>query len=181
MRDQWTEKLLDGTAVLIRPIRPEDAARERAFIEGLSLESRYFRFLEAIRTPSPELIKKMTEIDHTRDAALVALISEGDTQRQIGVARYCLDVDGGSCECAVVVSDEFQHKGLGTLLMRHLIEQARARGIKRMYSIEAADNRGMWGFATHLGFDRKLDPEDATRVVHSLVLSAHPHAASSAR
>jgi GNAT superfamily N-acetyltransferase len=173
MHQQWNEKLLDGTPVLIRPIGPQDAERERIYIENLSLESRYFRFLEGMRTPSPELIKKLTEVDHDRDAAFVALIGEGAQQRQIGVARYSLDADGESCECAVSVSDDFQHRGLGTLLMRHLIEKARARGIKHMYSIDAAENRSMWGFAEHLGFERHRDPDDARLTRHTIHLGVH--------
>lgn len=170
MREQWTEKLLDGAIVLIRPIRRNDADRERTFIEDLSLESRYFRFLEGIRTPSPGLIKQLTDIDHDRDAAFVALVDENGLQRQVGVARYSLDPDGERCECAVSVSDDFQHRGLGTLLMRHLIEQARARGIKSMYSIDATENHSMTGFAKHLGFERQIDPHDARLTNHRLNL-----------
>src|SRR5690242_9700280 len=99
MREQWNEKLLDGTPVLIRPIGPQDEERERKYIESLSLESRYFRFLEGMRSPSPELIKKLTHVDQSRDAAYVALLGEGANLRQIGVARYSLDNDGESCEC----------------------------------------------------------------------------------
>lgn len=170
MHAQWNEKLRDGTAVLIRPIRPEDAERERLFIESLSPESRYFRFLEGMRTPSPELIKKLTNIDQQRDAAFVALIGSDAAQRQIGVARYSLEKDGRSCECAVSVSDDFQRKGLGTLLMRHLLETARARGIQRMYSLDAADNISMRDFTARMGFKHHVSADDATLVVHELNL-----------
>lgn len=170
MREHWNEKLLDGTPVLIRPIGPEDAERERKFIEGLSLESRYFRFLGCMSKPSDELIHKLTNVDQTRDAAYVALVADGGGQRQIGVARYSLDADGRSCECAVSVSDDMQKKGLGTLLMRHLIEHARSRGVRHMYSIDAAENRSMWPFAAHLGFSRHSDPDDACLTRHELEL-----------
>lgn len=168
---EWHETLADGSAVLIRSIRPDDAERERAFIESLSLESRYFRFLDALKSPSPELLKKLTDIDWQRAAALVALIGSGAAQRQIGVARFSLDDDNESCECAIAVADDFQHKGLGTLLMRHLIELARARGIKQLYSLDAADNGSMRDFAKQLGFTHKIASDDATLVVHSLNLN----------
>jgi GNAT superfamily N-acetyltransferase len=170
MREHWNEKLLDGTPVLIRPMGPEDAERERRYIEGLSLESRYFRFLGSMSKPSPELIRKLTHVDHDRDAAYVALVDENGEPRQIGVARYSLDANGTSCECAVSVTDEFQQRGLGTLLMRHLIEHARSRGVQHMYSIDAAENRAMWQFAAHLGFKRHNDPHDACLTRHDLAL-----------
>lgn len=170
MQEQWNEQLQDGTAVFIRPIWPEDADRERRYIEGLSEESRYFRFLGGMRTPSAELLRKLTNIDPERDAAYVALVREGSEQRQVGAARYSRDADAASCECAVSVSDDFQHRGLGTLLMRHLIENARAKGIRHMYSVDATENRTMWKFAEHLGFKRHGDPDDACLTRHTLEL-----------
>lgn len=170
MREQWHENLLDGTPVFIRPIWPEDTELERRFIEGLSTESRYFRFLGCMRSPSPELLRRLTDIDHERDAAYIALVRDGNDQRQVGAARYSLDADGQSCECAVSVSDDFQNRGLGTLLMRHLIEHARARGVRHMYSVDAAENRTMWKFAEHLGFSRHNVPDDACLTRHSLDL-----------
>jgi|GEM_PF-5275617 len=98
---QWHERLRDGTEVLIRPIRREDADLEREFIEGMSAELRYFRFLQGFMRPSPELIEKLTDIDHTRDAAFVALVDENRREKIIGVSRYFLDEDDQSAECAV--------------------------------------------------------------------------------
>jgi GNAT superfamily N-acetyltransferase len=179
MRTQWNEKLLDGTPVLIRPIGPDDAERERIYIEGLSPESRYYRFLEGMRSPSPELIEKLTHVDQERDSAYVALIGQGESQQQIGVARYCLDdASGESCECAVSVADDFQHQGLGTLLMRHLIERARERGIKNMYSIDAAENHSMRELSRHLGFECHRNLDDPLMVRHSLNLERHRLAAA---
>lgn len=172
MQEKWNETLRDGTAVFIRPIWPEDAERERRYIESLSEESRYFRFLGGMRTPSPELLHKLTNIDHERDAAYIALVREGNDQRQVGAARYSLDADGVSCECAVSVSDDFRHRGLATLLMRHLIEHARAKGVRNMYSVDATENRTMWDFAEHLGFKRQTDPADACLTRHTLELGA---------
>lgn len=167
---QWKEQLLDGTQVLIRPISKEDAERERRFIQELSPESRYFRFLQGVKEPSPELIAHLTDIDHNRDAAFVALLGHNGATRQIGVSRYYREADTSSAECAVVVADAYQHKGLGSLLMRHLIEQARARGIKQLFSLDAANNRSMCDFAEHIGFACETDASDATLVVHRMYL-----------
>ena len=166
----WSETLRDHTPVTIRPIGKHDSEAERAFIEGLSAESRHFRFLGQIRTPSDRMIKDFTDIDLAHQAAFVAVMPEGSHERIIGVSRYGTDPDGGNCECAVTVSDEWQGKGLGTLLMKHLIEVARARGIHSMTSTDFAENMAMNELARHLGFRTRMDPDDAAQVIHQLDL-----------
>jgi len=169
---QWKDRLRDGTTVLIRPIRGDDAQIERRFIEHLSAQSRRFRFLGEVKHPSARLIEQLTHPDPLHDAAFVALVAEGSVKTEIGVARFSARPDGLSCECAVAVSDEWQHRGLATLLMQHLIDVARARGIECMYSIDVADNSGMRELSEHLGFKRKPDPDDASQVLHVLDLKA---------
>jgi GNAT superfamily N-acetyltransferase len=168
---QWKETLRDGTTVLIRPIRPTDAAIGRRFVQQLSPTSRRYRFLGEV-TPSVQLLERLVNPDPEHEAAFIALIADGAEKREIGVARYSARADGLVCECAVVVSDEWQHRGLATVLMFHLIEVARERGIECMYSVDAAGNTGMQELAAHLGFRRKADPTDATQVLHTLDLKA---------
>lgn len=170
-QQRWNEVLHDGHSVLIREIRKDDVELERRFIERLSPTSRRFRFLGTLVSPSDTLLRQLVAVDPTRDVALIALIGEGAEQSEIGVARLSMEGDE-TCEFAVTVSDEWQHKGLGTLLMQHLINSAVERGIKSMHSFDAADNEHMREFAAHLGFKRVPDPDDGTRVVHSLELPA---------
>ena len=168
--EQWHEKLSDGTSVLIRSIRENDLELERKFISRLSQESRRFRFLCQMSTPSETLLNQLTHPDPKRDVAFVALIADGAEKTEIGVARFSLDTDGFACECAVTVADEWHHRGLATLLMGHLIDVARRRGIRRMYSFDTADNTQMYKLADDLGFSRKTDPNDNHQVVHTLEL-----------
>ena len=169
---QWREKLRDGTTVLIRPIHPSDTELERRFIEALSPESRRLRFLGQIGAPSPALLAQLTNPDPGHDAAFVALIAEGASKREIGVARFSAQPDGRRCECAVTVSEDWRNRGLATVLMQHLIEVARGRGIESMYSVDAAENPAMHDLATHLGFACRRDPENAAQVLHTLDLKA---------
>jgi len=81
-------------------------------------------------------------------------------KREIGVARFRARPDGHDREFAVTVSDEWQNRGLGTLLMRHPV--ARARGIKAIHSSEASDITLMRQFADHLCFHDERDADDAT-------------------
>lgn len=167
---EWTETLRDGSRVTIRALHKEDAALERDFIKRLSPESRRMRFLGQVGEPGDALIRKLTELDYQHDMAFIALVRESGKPREIGVARYSLTPDGKSSECAVTVSDEWQGKGLGTLLMRHLIGLARQHGIRSMFSMDAADNSRMHELARDLGFARERDPDDPSQVIHRLML-----------
>ncbi len=165
-----TETLRDGSCITLRPISKADIGLERQFIEGLSAQARRFRFLCSIRTPSDALLKQLTDIDNTRDAALIALADEAGLQKEVGVARFSAAPDGRA-EVAVAVSDDWRNKGLGTMLMKRLIQIARDRGIKALYSIDAPENEAMRELAAYLGFERRTDPDNATQVIHTLVLN----------
>ncbi|MGH8029781.1 MAG: GNAT family N-acetyltransferase [Arenimonas sp.] len=167
---RWTETLRDQTRVVIRPLARTDDARERAFIESLSAQSLRFRFLGQVRHPSIELIRQLTDIDYDHDIAFAAVVPDDADEKILGVARYNASPDGSSCECAVTVRDDWHRRGLGTVLMRHLIEVAKARGILFMVSIDSAENTEMADLARFLGFTRHVDAEDASQVVHRLLL-----------
>ena len=147
-------RLPDGTNVEIRPIRPEDAESERAFVNGLSERSRYLRFMYALKEITPQMVSRFTQIDYDREMALIALVDSGAAQRQIGVARYVVYPDGRGCEFAVVVADDWQQRGIATELLRRLIEIARGRRLERMDGIVLAENRGMLVLAKELGFEQ---------------------------
>jgi GNAT superfamily N-acetyltransferase len=167
---RWSETLRDQSHVLIRPIAPDDRDAERVFIEGLSPTSRHFRFLGQVCRPSDRLLDQLTRNDAIHDVAFAAVTQEDARERIVGVSRYSTGPGGEDCECAVTVADDWQGRGLGTLLMQHLIDVARARGIHRMYSIDLAENLHMTELAADLGFRTRSDPDDAAQVVHELML-----------
>lgn len=162
--------LADGSSVTIRPLRKDDADLDRDFICSLSPESRWMRFLGHFREPSDTLIRRLTELDYQHDMAFIALARERGETRAVGVSRYSLTPDGQSSECAVSVADGWQGKGLGTALMRQLIDLARRRGVHSMFSIDAGSNERMRELARDLGFRREPDPDDPTQVIHRLAL-----------
>lgn len=165
---RWIETLRDRSQVLIRPLAPTDRAAERAFVEGLSEEKRRYRFLGTMDTASERLLDTLTDLDQVHDVAFAAVVPEGAHERIVGVSRYGRNGDG--CECAVTVSDDWQDKGLGTALMRHLIDVARARGMHRMYSVDSAENLRMRDLARFLGFHTRADAADPSQVIHELAL-----------
>ena len=167
---RWNERLRDGTEVLVRPLGAEDAAAERAFLESLSPESRRFRFLGQSGHPSEEMSHRLTHVDSPREGAFAAIARIDGRELRVGVSRYGCSADGSECECAVTVRDDWHHRGVGTLLLAHLLQVAKARGIKRMWSIDAASNARMDELARYFGFERRPDPNDTTQVIHSLWL-----------
>jgi GNAT superfamily N-acetyltransferase len=168
--DHWIETLNDGSHVLIRPIQAEDRERESDFIERLSPAARHFRFLGEMREASPQLLDQLVNVDYHKTMAFVALVHDNGVLREVGVSRYAASGDDKHCECAVTVADDWQHRGLAVVLMRHLIGVARRNGFRQMFSIDAAANEPMRELAHYLGFHRQRDPGDATQVVHTLDL-----------
>ncbi len=155
-----TSVLPDGTQLTIRPIRPEDAEIEQAFVRGLSPQARYFRFMHSIEELTPEMLVRFTQIDYSREMALIAVVNEGGKDEQIGVARYVINPDGESCEFAIVVSDQHRKQGIGSLLMKGLMESARYHGLKTIEGAVLADNRDMLALMKSLGFSVKHAADD---------------------
>lgn len=152
----------NGTEVIVRPIRPEDAQMERAFVESLSEESRYLRFISAMRELPERMLVRLTQIDYDREMALVAIARDGDRETQIGVARYAINPDGESCEFAVAVADAWQGRGVGSRLMHALIDAAREKGLKTMQGYVLQHNSRMLRLMASLGFDVRTSPDDPT-------------------
>jgi acetyltransferase len=167
---RWTETLRDHRQVLLRPIERQDARAEREFIEALSPASRRARFLCQFASPSDAMVESLTDIDYVNDVALVAIAREDGRDRIVGVCRYAVGRERDECEVAVAVLDGRQGQGLGTAKMHRLIEVARDRGIRRMQSIDSAENVEMRDLARHLGFHTRPCEDDRSLVVHSLGL-----------
>jgi GNAT superfamily N-acetyltransferase len=170
--EYWIEPLNDNSHVLIRPLRHEDRERKVKFIRNLSAETRYFRFLGAVKEVSPALLDHLMQVDYRHKMAFVALAHQDGKLIEVGVSRYAATEENGQCECAVTVADAWQHRGLGTALMSHLIETARQNGFRQMYSVDAAANTHLQALARDLGFSSTRDPQDAAQVIHRLQLQA---------
>ena len=163
-------QLADGTNVTIRPIRPEDAEMEQAFVRGLSDESRYFRFMQTVQELSPTMLVRLTQIDYDREMALIAVMERDGQESELGVARYAINPDGRTCEFAIVIADAWRRKGIGSRLMTQLMEAAKAHGLKTMEGEILTNNTNMLSLVRHLGFTIRTNPEDAgLKVVHRML------------
>jgi len=146
-------QLSEDINVLVRPIRPEDATTERSFVDNLSADSKYFRFMNHMDKISPLLLARFTQIDYDREMALVAMLDEHTPEtKMIGVARYISNPDKRSCEFALTVADEWQKRGLGRKLMERLITIASDRGLRVMEGDVLAQNSKMLRLCSALGF-----------------------------
>jgi GNAT superfamily N-acetyltransferase len=142
--------LRDGSTVRIARITPQDAPLIAEGFERLSAETRRLRFLTSKPTLSSAELKYLTEVDGHRHEALGAI--DPATGHGIAVARFVRDPEDPSrAEVAVTVADEWQHRGLGTLMLDRLADRAREEGIAHFTALVAGDNSAMQPFLQGLG------------------------------
>jgi len=153
-------QLPDGTDIVLRPIRPEDADIEATFVRQLSPQARYMRFMQTLEELSPEMLVRFTQIDYDRELALIAVVMQDGKEVEIAVARYGVNPDGDSCEFAIVVDDEWQAKGVGARLLTLLMEAAKAKGFKIMEGEVLAENGAMLSLVKRLGFSVSSMPDE---------------------
>jgi acetyltransferase len=155
MLAQWTMR--DGTQVLIRSIRPEDEPLMIAFHEGLSGRSVYMRYFESFsfkaRTAHERLLRICFANPH-QETVLVAIHTDQHigAQRIVAVGRLNKLSDGKTAELAALVSDDYQGRGLGTELVKRLLQAAPSQGIQRITAEMLRDNTLMQSIAKKLGF-----------------------------
>jgi GNAT superfamily N-acetyltransferase len=156
--------MLDGGVIRIRAIRPDDQERLHEHFRGLSEQSIYFRFMGIRRDLSPEDLKRLTELDFKSHVGLAATLTENARERFIGVGRYICGNDPNRAEVAFAILDEFQGRGIGTLMLEHLRRIAEANGVTEFEADVLGENRPMLEVFAHMGFEsqRSLD----TGVVH---------------
>jgi RimJ/RimL family protein N-acetyltransferase len=153
--------LADGTAVTIRPIRPDDAPGLQAFHTRLSPETIYWRYLGAHPVLSAVEAERLAHVDCENRVAFVATHMENSQEDIIGVARYERLGTGHAdeAEFAIVVEDRFQRRGIGTLLWRQLTMHACAHGVRLFVAVIHPENHRMLNLMRRSGLkmDTKLN------------------------
>jgi acetyltransferase len=159
-----------GGEYTVRPVQPDDAQMLQQLVQGLSKESRYFRFVSSMHELPPAMLARFTLIDYDREMALVAVhktrtaTDDGEmqeTERIVGVSRYVTNPDKSSCEFSLVVADDFAGRGLGSRLMLSIMDVARDRGLSEIEGLVLTHNPGMLKLMRSLGFTVKTYEEDA--------------------
>lgn len=151
----WVEDvaLQNDLQVTIRPIRPDDAVRLQEGFQRLSSQSRYLRFLETSNELSDKQARELSDLDYDTRMAMVAEITTDEGVILIGVARYATLAPEHPdwAECAIVVADEFQQQGLGSLLMNRLGHYAAMHGVKIFVGTIHLTNSAMLRFIKRAG------------------------------
>ncbi len=143
--------LRDGTRARMRPIRADDEPRLAALYERLSRDTRYQRFFTLRQRLPPDWARFLANVDYRVRLALV-VESPVEPDALIAVARYePVPGEPGAAEVAFVVQDDWQDRGLGTILFGHLLAAAAVNGIERFRAWVLADNRRMLDLIARLG------------------------------
>ncbi len=167
MTDAHSHVLPDGTTIRIRPIEPFDDERLLAMWGRTSDESRRQRFLGPFEIDETT-VRRFTDLDPAIELALVAVAGRGDDERILGVARFERDEPGAdSAEFAALVEDAQQGRGIGTVLIRELADEAREAGITRLHGALLASNERMMSLLRDAGLDYDQDADDAGGVVRA--------------
>jgi RimJ/RimL family protein N-acetyltransferase len=152
-------RLNDGSTALIRAIEPSDAPLVKAIYDELSDLSRRLRFLVPTTELSDEDLEYLTDVDHRRHEAVIAL--DPERERAVGVARYVRSPDDReAAEVAVVVVDDWHRRGLGSALLDRLTRRARENGIARYTAVVSPDNDVVLGALERAGAERTGATQD---------------------
>jgi acetyltransferase len=159
----------DGTEATVRPIRPEDEPLVVRFHETLSERSVYFRYFHMMnleRRISHERLTRICFIDYDREMALVVERKDAVTGacEILGIGRLTRLREGDAPEFAILVSDQVQRLGLGTELLRRLVEVGRSEGVATIKGYIVPENVGMQAVSKNLGFTVTYSPEEEVMV-----------------
>jgi RimJ/RimL family protein N-acetyltransferase len=163
----WSKpvRLRDGSPVLLRQIRPEDAPRIAEGLSRLSPASRYLRFQRAVSELSEDELRYLTDVDHVDHEAIVAVDGARPDRPGVGVARYIREpFEPEVAEAAITVADEYHGQGAGTLLLGALAARAEANGVRVFRSYVMDGNTAMLDVFDHLGARRELETSGLWRV-----------------
>jgi acyl-CoA hydrolase/GNAT superfamily N-acetyltransferase len=146
-----THVLEDGTAVLLRPVHPTDEAGLTRLFHGLSAVSIYNRWMSHLKRPPRKEILEYVFFDHRERVALAVTLPEAHGEDIIAVGGYYLDVRTNRAEVAFTVRDDWQRRGLGAFLLRHLIHLSRRNGLSGLVAEVLRENHAMLGVFRNCG------------------------------
>jgi GNAT superfamily N-acetyltransferase len=169
--EHWLEELRDGTHVLVRPLSADDHPLLARFFQRLSPLSLRFRFLGTVTHVDEVVIDSLLNIPEHDGLCYVGLIHRDGELQLIGISRYSrAEDDEDSCECVVAVADPWTRKGLGYLLLGHLINAAKRNGFRKMQSTDLSTDYPIHRLYKRFGFSSAYLGRDFDRIVHYLEL-----------
>ncbi|MEN8225247.1 MAG: bifunctional acetate--CoA ligase family protein/GNAT family N-acetyltransferase [Bacteroidota bacterium] len=161
-------KLNDGTPILLRPIKPEDEPLWLELLGSCSTESIYSRFRYNFHFDSHEIATQFCYIDYAREIAIVAEVEEKGEKKLIGVGRLISDPDLTSVEYAILITDAFQKRELGTILTSYCEEIAKKWKMNRIFAETTKNNKAMVTVFKKLGFEVSYNSDNTVSVSKEL-------------
>lgn len=140
--EHWVD-VKEGRTVFVRPLKLTDESLLRDMFYKLTPESVHHRFFHIIKSMPHERLQEFLRVDYDADMALVVLTTADETAEAIGIGHYLKNPRTNFADAAFLVRDDWQGKGIGTLLMRSQLDAARERGIAGFTGDVLADNHGM--------------------------------------
>jgi acetyltransferase len=150
--------LRDGEQVLLRPLRPGDAALYPDFLSEVTSDDLRLRFFAPMRQVSPELIDKLVHYDP--DTAMAFIAISDASGRMLGVVRLHDEPDGATGEFAILLRSRLKGHGLGWLMMKHMIANAKEKGLTTVRGQVLSENVTMLQMCHELGFHIADDPNE---------------------
>jgi len=138
--------------LFIRPIKPEDAALFTELFNTLTPTSIYYRFFSVVKTLTPEILARFTQIDYDREISFVALDDRAGEERMLGIANIIGEPDGKRGEFSVLIGDPWQGVGIGAKLLLQCLRIAQERGMEIVWGTVLSENIYMLGLGKKLGF-----------------------------
>ena len=159
---EWTAN--NGDHIHIRPIRPEDEPLLVKFHDSVSERSvylRYFSMMKLGQRIAHDRLSKLSFIDYDREMAFVAIRRDEKGEPEIvGIGRLTKAFGRGEAEFGLIISDLYQRQGVGTQLLKMLIEYGRDEHVRTIWAYVLQENTGMLKIAKSLGFKQKFDTEE---------------------
>jgi acetyltransferase len=149
----------DRFPIRIRAVKPTDALLLREFFARLSTETIYFRFLRGLKSLSQQWLDRFTRIDYERDVAMAAVEDSDAREKLLAICHIFRQPGSVRGEVGIVVDDQWQGKGIGTLLLRKSIQIAGELGMGSMWALVSPDNRKALVLARQLGFVIRWDSQ----------------------
>ncbi|MEY4564537.1 MAG: hypothetical protein RLZZ618_3814 [Pseudomonadota bacterium] len=152
-----------GRALVVRPIRPEDEMRHRAFALQLAPDDVRLRFFSMRRSLPRSELARLVQIDYDREMAFIAVQPDagpGGAERTVGVVRAIADPDNIEAEFAIILAPDAQGHGLGPLLLDKMVRYLRAHGTQRVVAILLRENDAMRRLAVRNGFQLDVNRSD---------------------
>lgn len=163
---RWQRTTWTGVDIDIRAARPDDEALLTELFRTVSPEDLRFRFLSSLSRVPPEQIHRMTNVDHETAESYLAFLRD-NLEMPVATAMLASDPTGKRAEVAISLHADYRQRGIGWEMLSFLSEQAEARGIEVIESIESRDNRAALEVERDMDFQLESIPGDPTLVLVS--------------